>query len=332
MTSPNPARAAADLSIEHEAADELATLSNWGRWGEQDQQGALNLVDGDAVRRGASMVRNGQVHHLGQTVRESHVPMMGGRPAPQHFMSFDGGDFAAGFTSSPAVGSDRRFAEDSLFIAVHGVTTHLDALCHMWTGDEMYNGFPGDSVRSYGASKLGVERFEGMATRGVLLDIPALMGVDHLAGDFLITAEHVEGCLDRQSLEIFPGDAVLVRTGWPRVYGVDPDLYEGLQPGLGASAGLLLARKDICLLGADNVAVQPHNGFNGFKNTFVDDPRAQYRTDLHIPFLKNLGIYLLELVDLEALAADEVHEFQFQLAPLLIKGGTGSPVNPLAIS
>lgn len=320
-----------DLATELAAADELAAKSNWGRWGADDQKGALNLVDEHAVKRGACMIVDGKVQHLGQVIRETKVPMMGGRPAPQHFMSFDGGDFAAGFRSSPAVGDDRKFAEDSLFIAVHGVTTHLDALCHMWAGDEMYNGFPGDLVRSYGAAKLGVERFPGVATRGVMLDVAGLLGVRHLPGDFLITADHVRGCLDRQESEILPGDAVLIRTGWPQVYSQDPERYEGLQPGVGASAGLFLAERDICLLGADNVAVNPHNGFNGFKNTFIDDPRAQYRTDLHIPYLRNLGIYLLELLDLEGLAAAGVHEFQFQLAPLLIKGATGSPVNPLAV-
>jgi kynurenine formamidase len=318
---------------EHElaAAEELKSKSNWGRWGENDQRGALNLVDADAVRRGAAQVSSGRVYRLGQDIRESRVPMMAGRPVPQHFMSFDGGDFAAGFRSSAAIGEDRRFAEDTVVVPVHGVTTHLDALCHMWQEDTMYNGFPGDVVRSYGAAKLGVERFEGLATRGVLLDLARLGGVDELPGDFLITDEHIEACLAAQGVEIESGDAVLIRTGWPEVFRSDPERYAGLQPGVGASAGLLLADRGICLLGADNVAVNPHNGFNPFANTFVEDPRTPYQCDLHIPYLRNLGIYLLELLDLSKLARDRVWLFQFCLAPLMIKGGTGSPVNPLAV-
>jgi long-chain acyl-CoA synthetase len=315
--------AAPSLERELAAAAELAERSNWGRWGDDDQRGALNLVDGEAMRRGASMVRDGRLYRLGQQIRESNVPMMDGRPSPQHFMSFDGGDYAAGFRTSPASGDDRRFAEDTVVIPVHGVTTHLDALCHMWSADTMYNGFRGDAVRSYGATKLGVERFEGLVTRGVMIDLPALAGVDALPADFLVTADHVEAALQRQSMTVEPGDAVLVKT--------DPERYGGLQPGVGASAGLMLADRGICLLGADNVAVNPHNGFDGFANTALDDPRTKYRYDLHVPFLRNLGIYLLELLDLSALARDEVYEFQFCLAPLMIKGGTGSPVNPIAV-
>jgi kynurenine formamidase len=319
------------LDRELEAAAALAASSNWGRWGDQDQRGALNLVDGDAMRRGAALVTQGKMYRLGQDIRESRVPMMAGRPAPQHFMSFDGGDFAAGFRASPAVGEDRRFAEDTVILPVHGVTTHVDALCHLWTEDEMYNGFPGNAVRSYGAAKLGIERFEGLVTRGVMLDVATLAGVESLPPDFLVTQDHLEACLERQRVTIEPGDAVLVRTGWPEVFKTDPARYEGLQPGVGASAGLMLAEAGICLLGADNVAVNPHNGFNGFANTFIQDEREKYRYDLHVPYLRNLGIYLLELVDLAALARDEVYEFQFALAPLMIKGGTGSPVNPLAV-
>jgi kynurenine formamidase len=330
LTDP-PSLTPPSLDRELEAAAALASRSNWGRWGEQDQRGALNLVDVEAMRRGAALVKEGRLYRLGQDIRESRVPMMAGRPAPQHFMSFDGGDFAAGYRSSPAVGEDRRFAEDTVILPVHGVTTHLDALCHLWQEDTMYNGFPGNAVRSYGAGKLGVERFEGLVTRGVMLDMAALAGADTLPPDFLITEDHVEACLDRQDITIEPGDAVLVRTGWPEVFKTDPERYVGLQPGVGASGGLMLADLGICLLGADNVAVNPHNGFNGFANTFIQDDREKYRYDLHVPYLRNLGIYLLELVDLATLARDRVYEFQFVLAPLMIKGGTGSPVNPLAV-
>jgi kynurenine formamidase len=326
-----PGIAAPSLEQELAAAAELAERSNRGRWGPDDQRGALNLVDGDAMRRGASMVQDGRLYRLGQDIRESNVPMMAGRPSPQHFMSFDGGDYAAGYRWNAAGGDDRRFAEDTVVIPVHGVTTHLDALCHMWSEDTMYNGFRGDAVRSYGATKLGIERFEGLVTRGVMIDMPALAGVDALPADFLVTADHIEAALQRQFVTVEPGDAVLVRTGWSETFKTDPERYGGLQPGIGASGGLILADRGICLLGADNVAVNPHNGFDGFANTSIEDPRTKYRYDLHIPFLRNLGIYLLELLDLAALARDEVYEFQFCLAPLMIKGGTGSPVNPIAV-
>ena len=139
----------------------------------------------------------------------------------------------------------------------------------------MYNGFRGDAVRSYGATKLGVERFEGLVTRGVMIDLPALAGVEALPADFLVTADHIESALERQSMTIERGDAVLVRTGWSETFKTDPERYGGLQPGVGASAGLMLADRGICLLGADNVAVNPHDGFDGFANTSLDDPRNE---------------------------------------------------------
>jgi kynurenine formamidase len=127
---------------------------------------------------------------------------------------------------------------------------------------------------------------------------------------------------------VLPGDAVLVHTGWPTMYAEDPAAYGTRQPGLGASAALYLAERDVALVGSDNTAVE---AWCGHDDKALADPRWGH-SQIHIPFLRNLGIYLLEKLDLAALANDGVASFLFALAPLNIVGGTGSPVNPIAVA
>jgi kynurenine formamidase len=313
--------------VEEAAQAELDAMSNWGRWGEEDERGAVNVVDLDSIQRGTAAIKQGRTYPLGQVIRENGVPMLNGRPPCLHYMSLDGGDWAAG----AGKGRSTQIAEDTIIIPVHAVTTHVDAFSHAWKDHEMYNGFSGNFVRSYGATRLGIENLEGIVTRGVLLDMAGFRGVDVMEATDYITLDDVLGCCEREGVTIERGDAVLFRTGWPAMFFDDPDVYSGLQPGVGSSAALYLAKRDICLIGADNTAVQPHSGYNPVTRSHLEDARHGLGS-LHTPYLRNLGIYMLEMLDLSKLAADGIYEFLFCLAPLLIKGGTGSPVNPLAIA
>ena len=317
-----------ELDRERGAAEELGKMTNWNRWGKEDERGALNFVTPEAIRRGVTSVKQGKVYPLGLPVRENNVPLLEGRPAPIHLMAFDGGDFAAGAMAD----KPSQMAEDYVIIGTHGTTTHMDALCHIWEGHQMYNGFSGNFVRSYGATRLGIENVEGIITKGVLLDLAGYRGVDIMASDDLITEDDIRGCMESQGVNIESGDAVLVRTGWTNMFYQDQVAYSGLQPGVGPSAGLYLAQQGICAIGADNTAVNPYHGYNArYPNRpLPDDPRASLGS-LHVPYLRNLGIYLLEMLTLEKLAHDKVYEFLLCVAPLLIKGGTASPINPLAV-
>jgi kynurenine formamidase len=313
-------------AVEEAALRELGAMSNWGRWGPDDERGTLNLVTPEVTQRAAGLVRTGRVYPLGNPIRPG-APAHGPAPRPVHFMSMDGGDWAI---TPDADTPDQKPVTDGLLLpGLHATMTHLDALCHMWTGDRLYNGFNERVVRSGGAQRLGIENVAGVVTRGLLLDVARLHGVEHLAGDDLVTAGDLERAAEAAGVAIEAGDAVLVRTGWRAVHARDPERYSILQPGLGPSAGLLLARRDVAMAGADNTAVQ---AWGGFRNPVPGDPRAGLTDLLHIPFLRNLGIHLLEMLDLDALAADGVTEFMLCLAPLLIEGGTASPVNPLAVA
>lgn len=306
------------------AYEELMARSNWGRWGGDDERGALHTVTPEAMRRGRDTVRTGRVYALGALVADPASPRAEAVPVPQLFMLMDGGDWATGAGKR---GGSAHYASDAISIQVHGATTHVDALCHSWQGDQLYNGFSSHTISSSGAMRLGIEKFGGLVTRGVLLDMAGFRGKDVLEPNDLITAEDVTDCAKAEGVTIAAGDAVLVRTGWCKSYAVDPTRYTRMQPGLGPSAGLFLAKRDIVLLGADNPSVQASSDYP------VRDSRGSTKrfTDLHTPYLRNLGIYLLEMLALDELASDRVYEFLFCLAPLRIVGGTGSPVNPLAV-
>jgi len=298
-------------------------MNNWGRWGDDDERGALNLLTPDVVRAAAGTVRDGRVLSLSMPIRGAtsnaaaqHVPHLRGRPLPQHFMSVDGADYAAG---ARAVGGGLRVADDALVVSPHGTTTHMDALCHMWSGDELYNGHPASRVRSYGAARCGIDKaLPGVVARGVLLDVPALLGVPRLDAGARIGADTLAACAEPR-----PGDVAVVRTGWPTAYAEDPDLYWSGQPGLTGDAGRWLAERDVAMVACDNAAI---SGLNA--GQLADEPPED---DLHLTLLWRHGIPIAEMLWLEDLAAAGRRDFLFIAAPLAIEGGTGSPINPLAV-
>lgn len=305
----------------------MKDTNNWGRWGDDDERGAANLVTSAVTRSALHAVGSGEVLSLSLPIRGStssaaglSVPHMKGRPLPQHYLAVDGADYAAG-AKHPAGG--RAIADDALVISPHGTTTHVDALCHMWRGDTIYNGHEASRIRSYGAAQCGIEKLGHLVTRGVFLDIPALDGRDHLAPREEITADQLRAALSARQLDLQAGDAVLIRTGWAAVYARDPELYWSGEPGISPEAAQWLAEKDVALVGSDNSAICRLNE-SGLSCDELDD-------DIHMILLWRHGTYLLEMLWLEELSARGASSFAFMLAPLLIRGGTGSPVNPLAV-
>jgi len=305
----------------------IAEPHNWGRWGEDDQRGALNLLTSEAVRRGAASVRRGEIVSLSLPIKGSTsssvaetVPHLKGRPLPQHFMSVDGADYEAG-VKLPAGG--RGLADDALLLSPHGTTTHMDALCHMWTGKQIYNGHASSRIRSYGATRCGMENVEGVVTRGILFDVPAFRGVDVLDPADRITVADLAAMSAKAGVTVGQGDAIVIRTGWPTVFAESPERYWAGEPGLSSEAAQWLAARDIALVASDNSAISGLNVEGRADETLEDD--------IHMIFLWRHGIYLIEMLWLEELAAAAQPTFLFVVAPLKIVGGTGSPVNPLAV-
>lgn len=294
-------------------------IGNWGRWGEEDERGAANLLTRGGVLAAARLVRSGNVYPLGLPIQREGMPVHPIRTPPQHFMAVDGGDYAAGLRLK----GDYEAADDYLFTACHA-GTHIDALAHSWYDGLLYNGHSGDRVRSYGATRCGIENVPSLVARGVLLDIAALHRVDHLDQGHVVTPDDLEGAAAAQGVEVGAGDAVLVRTGWLRVFAEDRDAFFAGSPGLGLEAGRWLARRDVVAVGADNMALEVETGTELYEG---GDPTPE----VHKLLIRDCGIYILELLDLEDLAEDGASEFLFVVAPLRIRGGVGSPVNPIAV-
>jgi len=215
---------------------------------------------------------------------------------------------------------------DYFAIASHGfATSHIDALCHIFHEGRLYNGYSAETVTAHGATELGIHQLhDGIVTRGVLLDIPALRGVGALQPGEPIFPEDLEAAETKAGLRVQPGDALLVRTGrwqWRRQHGAWD--AGSLAAGLDASCLPWLRSRDVATLGSDGVSDVLPSRVDG-----VGMP-------IHTVVIVAMGVHLLDNLDLDALATacaeEQRWEFLFTVAPLVLRRGTASPVNPIAL-
>lgn len=289
------------------------TQENWGRWGSADERGALNHITQATTAAAAALVRDGRVISLAQPLSPK-TPIPAHRAGIQHFLGRDGGDYAAGARRPGGF----QFAEDTVVMPLH-IGTHIDALCHAWYDDQLYNGFPGAGTRSTsGATHCGIDRMGPIATRGVLLDIVALRGGPLAAGVSIGRAE-LEQAARASGVDPGPGDVVLIRTGWYESIGHVPGVSFNEEPGIDLEAGLWLAERGVAVVGADNFAVEaiPFTAGTVFP--------------VHQRLIRDFGIPLLEGAVLQPLAETGRSAFLFAASPLPVTGGTGSPISPIAI-
>jgi len=285
----------------------------WGRWGADDEAGALNLIGPEQVKRAAQLVRTGEVVRLAQPL-SSRTPVPRHRAGMQHFMGRDGGDYAAGAGRPGGF----QFAEDTVIMPLH-IGTHMDSLCHAWCDGRMFNSYRENTMRSTsGATRLGVEKLPPAVTRGVLLDLVALRGRTLHDGE-VVSLRDLEACLAAARLKLERGDAVLLHTGWLTAQHGKTAVDFNSEPGIDHAAGLWLALQDVAVIGADNFAVEVL-------------PFAQGTVfPVHQCVIRDFGIPLLEGLQLEPLARTGRREFLFMAAALPIVGATGSPLTPLAV-
>jgi kynurenine formamidase len=286
---------------------------NWGRWGETDERGAANQLTAASVREAASLVNRGEVIALGQLL-DAATPVPAGRPSPVRYMTRDGGDYAAG---ARLLGRS-QIGEDVLTLGTH-TGTHIDSLAHVWYEEHLYNGFPQSTVRSAGASRCGIDKLGPLVARGVLLDVAARAGELGLSAEHAISAEDLQAAADAANVSVAAGDVVLVRTGWLGRAGDEPGLYWSGEPGLDLTAAQWLAERDVVAVGADNYAVE------------VLDGKASAGFPVHELLIRDCGIPLIEGLVLDELADNSAGAFLFVALPLPLRGGTASPVNPVAI-
>jgi kynurenine formamidase len=284
-------------------------LSNWGRWGPDDQLGTLNFITAEVTAASTSSVRSGRTVSCA-------------RPLPTQ----PGPDNLAPVVHHMTGTATEGYGADYFALASHGyATSHIDALCHIFHEGRMYNGFPAESVTAHGASKLGIHHLRsGIITRGVLIDVPAVRGVDALEPGEPIFLEDLEGAETAAGVKVQSGDALLVRTGrwrWRELHG--PWAPNEGMAGLDASCLAWLHEREIAVLGSDGVSdVMPSR---------VDTVAMP----IHTVAIVAMGIHLLDNLDLDELsmvcAAQGRWTFLLTVAPLVLKRGTASPVNPIAV-
>ncbi|WP_016695820.1 cyclase family protein [Rhodococcus rhodochrous] len=290
--------------------------SNWGRWGEADELGALNHLTPERVLAALRLPKTGKTYSLSIPIQRSGVPNLEYRGIPQRLTLTNHQDEAMALANGgvPGVGAN----EDQLVMPSH-TSTHMDALCHVYSENKIYNGYPADQVTPYsGAAKCSIDKVGGIAGRGVLIDVAASKGVDLLERGYVITVDDLQKALDDQGVELQTGDLVLIRTGWLEDYLANQGEMMP-QPGIGLEAAAFLAEKDVALVGSDNAAIEP---IPFDQNVYLGG---------HIILLVEHGIYLVENMNLAELAADRCYEFLLTIGALKITGGTASPVTPVAV-
>ena len=281
-------------------------------WGDADEIGARNLVDGAATLRGVAAVQSGQIIPLALLIEPGKpAPAADIRPPIQHFMTRDGGDYAAGLPERFGFG----FTDDVIILPTHG-TTHIDALSHVLCSGEIYNGYSSDTITSKGAHRCGIEKLDPIVTRGLFVDLAPPEGTQL---PHAITSEMLQAAVQSTGVVPESGDALLVRTGWLQQWR-EGNGTPYSTTGLHHDCADWIIEQGFVMVAADNVAVE-----------VLPSHDPDCAVPLHIRLIQENGIYLAELFDLEELALVGQASFQFMIAPLRIKGGVGSPITPVAI-
>jgi kynurenine formamidase len=311
-----------DPVITAESVRELGSeLGNWGRWGDDDQIGTMNLITEARIAAAAATVTDGVVVSCAVAF-DASGPMPGvGRFNPVHTMTQtgEGQEFPGGF----------QYADDELNLTLQ-CATQWDALSHVYYDGMLYNGYPSSTItKDDGAAKNSIARLQQrVVARGVLLDVTAALGLPWLDDGVAVAPEQLDQCAEAQGVEVGPGDVVLVRSGriarvraegeWGQTFVFGPS------PGLSVRCARWLREHDVAAVATDTVAVE-------VMPTEVEDCMMP----LHMICLRDMGLTFGEIFDLEELArtcaAKKRYEFLFVAAPLPITGAVGSPINPLAI-
>ena len=280
------------------------------KWGAGDQRGSGNMMKAETVLRAAKLIRTGEVFELGAVLS----------PDPKEAFINAGRVFNIYTKPSPPIPNARQVNEELVVTELGQIGTQFDAFAHQMWGDSFYNCFKlGEIGTRSGFKKLGIEHVGGLMTRGVLIDVAGLKGVGMLPTSYLITPDDLQQALAKAGQTLQPGDAVAIRTGWAKLMGKENERYGTLNPGIGIAAAQWLVTQDPMMIAADNCCVE------------VRPSERPHSLPVHAMMLIQHGIFLLENLELDALAAARAYEFAFIVQPLKIKGATGSAIAPIAI-
>lgn len=301
----------------------MSNAERWwpSRYGAGDQLGTLNEITPAKIAQAARLVREGTVYDLGH-VLHADVPRFEGRYWQQqlissaHLINQRRPD-----TNGSGWGENAINWITELATGTYQIGTHLDGLNHLQIGDRFYNGFRlHDIAEEWGTNKLGIETVPPIITRGILIDVARKRGVSHLlAGDVISVAE-VEAILHENDVTVEPGDAVLFHTGWGALWDADPVIYTSGEPGIGMGVAEWLVERRVAITGADTWSYGAVPG---------EDPSRPFV----VPQTLNVkhGLFIMENLYTERLAAAQVYEFLFVLTHAKTRGSTAAGIAPAAI-
>jgi kynurenine formamidase len=280
------------------------------KWGKDDQRGTANMMTAQSVAQAAKLIKTGEVFELGAVLS----------PDTRESFINEGRQFNIYTKVSPPIPNARQVQEELVVTELGQIGTQIDAFSHQMWGDGFYNCFKlGEIGTRNGFKKLGVEHIGALFTRGVLIDVAGLKGVDMLPTSYMITPTDLQQALAKSGQKLMPGDTVVIRTGWSKLMGKDNQRYGRENAGLGIAAAQWLVTQNPLMVAADNCCVE------------VRPSEPGHSLPVHAMMIIQHGIYLLENLELEKLAAAGATEFAFIVQPLKIKGGTGSSVAPIAV-
>ena len=300
----------------------IQSLSNWGRWGQEDQLGTINHIGSEQRKQAAALVRDGVAVSCARPLTTDPAPDV--RTPFLHYMTGSGEAHANYQEGQPG---PMQGSGDFIGMAFHGFSiTHLDSLCHMFWKGQMYNGRSSALVTTReGATAQSIEVLkDGVSSRGVMLDAARHRGVSWMEPGEAIMPDELDEIEAEQGTRVQQGDILLVRTGhYKRRIEVGPRPIADGWPGLHASCMPWLQERQVALLGGDTVSDVVPSGYPNLSQPF------------HQIAMPQMGLWLLDNCNLEELSAAcaerERWEFLLTIAPLRIRYGTGSPVNPIAM-
>jgi kynurenine formamidase len=280
------------------------------KWGKDDERGSANHIKPASVLNAAKLIKTGEIIELSHVLGPA-MPFFGTRRFDVHVKRTFMNQF-----------SNMRGSNEELVVSEIGqVGTQFDGFAHQTHLNSHYNCFKTDEIAQRGLfTKLGVDKTGALISRGVLIDVAGFKGVETLGDSYEITVEDIEGALKKQNVSLQAGDAIIINTGWHKLYGKDNPRYVKSCPGIGIKAAEWLIAKDPLLLGSDNWPVE-----------VAPNPDKQLSLPVHQLALVVNGVHLLENLKTDELASKQVYEFAFIMQPLKIQGGTGSTVAPVAV-
>ncbi|MBS0639713.1 MAG: cyclase family protein [Proteobacteria bacterium] len=294
-------------------------IHSHSQWGPADQIGAGNLLTVEKRLAALGSIRSGRMYDV------SHEVFMGApymAPNQTPFLMSIFGSWRDTIKRRRKLGAtnDAGTNLERIEMTAH-VGTHIDALGHFSKGDMLYNNNPAaEVVTDWGLDRLGIEHAPPMITRGILFDVAGVTGGPHMLPGQTITPDHLKRAADTGGFSVEPGDIALIRTGWGRYFGVDNARYLEGEPGLDVPAAKWLIDQGITAIGADNMAVE-----------VLPNPTKGVLMPVHQYALAECGVYLIENLALEELAAERVYAACFILLATKIRGATGAPVRPVVI-